>query len=206
MPKKLHEVLIDLAGIMVRVEGYKAQKHLNIGNNTVPDLWITKNGHKPIQLEVQTDGSQIVEKKEKCEKCHAIPWIVDGEGYNLDMTVNEILELLKEDFDSITKPGKELDGKKFSTTIKKKYWEQKMEQVKELGYFYEYKQDSKFWRKRFNKLIVPCDGTFLVGSVVHRVEVIEVIRRATSEFFEIPPPEIHTEKTWRLTCVLEGGK
>ena len=94
MPKKLHEVLIDLAAIMARVKDYKAQKYLNIGNNTVPDLWITKNGHKPIQLEIQTDGSQIVEKKEKCEKCHATPWIVDGRSYNLDMSVNEILELL----------------------------------------------------------------------------------------------------------------
>jgi len=55
---------------------------------------------------------------------------------------------------------------KFSTTIKRGYWEEKLESVKEKGYFYEYKADTPFWHKRISNLKnnLPVEGVFLIGS------------------------------------------
>lgn len=68
----------------------------------------------------------------------------------------------------------------FSTTIKKKYWNMKMNDFDESGYFYEYKEDSDFWEKRMRTLRIELrkkgevDGVFLVGNVVYRVKITEV--------------------------------
>jgi len=68
----------------------------------------------------------------------------------------------------------------FSTTIKRKYWDMKMEDEALHGYFIEYKRDTWFWRKRLfplchiQKEMFPFRGVFLVGSTPHRVRVYDV--------------------------------
>lgn len=66
--------------------------------------------------------------------------------------------------------------KQFASTIKQKYWDMKIDDVMEIGYFWEYKNDFEFWRKRLNDLVTPCDGVLLVGSKPNRIGVIQVKR------------------------------
>ena len=62
----------------------------------------------------------------------------------------------------------------FSTTIKKEWWDKKMQQYEQKGYFYEYKEHKPFWNKRIENLKLPADAVFLVGSVPHRAKIIEI--------------------------------
>ena len=71
--------------------------------------------------------------------------------------------------------GGETMKRKFSTTIKKKYWEQKMEQYEQKGYFYEYKRYNSYWDVRLRKVdALPVDAVFLVGSVPHRASITRI--------------------------------
>lgn len=69
-----------------------------------------------------------------------------------------------------------------STTITKNFYNMKMQDLKEHGFFYEYKEAKPFWDKRINKLfpisddgaIKPLDDieiVFLVGNKPHRFKV-----------------------------------
>lgn len=91
---------------------------------------------------------------------------------------------------------------KFSTTIKRKYWLEKMEMVKLFGYFIEYKDTSPFWNKRISKLDLPCEGVFLVGRRVYRTRVENVGQVYRCEISPIPTV-LTTEKVWALTNRLE---
>ena len=74
----------------------------------------------------------------------------------------------------------------FSTTIKKIYWDMKMEDQESEGYFIEYKDMTDHWKPRIEKAKAEINekgytrGTFLVGNIVHRVVVhdIEKVVRA----------------------------
>ena len=72
--------------------------------------------------------------------------------------------------------GNPTQKKQFASTIKQKYWDMKIDDVMENGYFWEYKNDIEFWRKRLNDLVTPCDGVLLVGSNPNRIGVIKVKR------------------------------
>jgi len=73
----------------------------------------------------------------------------------------------------------------FTTTIKQIAWEMKMEDLKEQGFFLEYKEKKDFWITRFNNLKVPCEGVFLIGNTeVHRVTVVEKGTIASSDLPE----------------------
>ena len=62
----------------------------------------------------------------------------------------------------------------FSTTIKKEWWDKKMQQYREKGYFYEYKEGKPHWDKRIENLKLPVDAVFLVGSVSHRATITKI--------------------------------
>lgn len=71
---------------------------------------------------------------------------------------------------------------KISTTIKKKYFDMKMEDLERDNYFYEYKSESPFWLKRLGKIINKYQGNpiqdteivFLVGKNPYRFKVTEI--------------------------------
>lgn len=65
----------------------------------------------------------------------------------------------------------------FSTTINRKYWDLKMEDLAEFGYFYEHKSEVPYWRARLDNLQTPCAAVFLVGREVHRLEVENIEMR-----------------------------
>lgn len=91
---------------------------------------------------------------------------------------------------------------KFSTTIKKKYWDMKMEDLEEKGHFYEYKVKSPYWETRINRLKVPCDGVFLVGSEPHRVRIVEITEAKTAHIPErYADGLINTEYCYILKCI-----
>ena len=96
---------------------------------------------------------------------------------------------------------------KFSTTIKRKYWKEKLESVKRKGYFYEYKADTPFWHKRISKLKdnLPAEGVFLVGSEVKRVIITEVLRAHVYHIPEKYKDMFNTKYVWVLKCWLAGG-
>jgi hypothetical protein len=68
---------------------------------------------------------------------------------------------------------KDFTKTKFTTTIKQKYFDLKMDDLKVFGYFEEYKNATPFWKTRFAHLSPPTDAIFLVGSKVHRFTLIE---------------------------------
>ncbi len=79
--------------------------------------------------------------------------------------------------------SKDFTKPKFTTTIKQKYFDLKMDDLKVFGYFEEYKDATAFWKTRFAHLSPPTDAIFLVGSKVHRFILIDkkVISR-----YEVP--------------------
>ena len=95
---------------------------------------------------------------------------------------------------------------KFSTTIKRKYWEEKLKSIKEKGYFYEYKADIPFWHKRLSKLKdnLPAEGIFLVGSEVKRVVITEILRSLVYQIPEKYKDMFNTDYVWVLKCILGG--
>ena len=100
----------------------------------------------------------------------------------------------------------------FSTTIKKEWWNKKMEQYKQKGHFYEYKEGKPYWNKRIENLKLPADAVFLVGSVPHRATITEILRTkmyyipedAASFLFirdsEQSVEEFKGSKVWILKC------
>ena len=102
---------------------------------------------------------------------------------------------------------------KFSTTITKKYWEMKMEDIakkRERGvspaYFFEYKEFKPFWSGRFYRMIAqgfPIYGVFLLGSKPHRVRVLEIYEVKTQYIPEKYADAIKTDKCWVVKCVLK---
>jgi hypothetical protein len=100
----------------------------------------------------------------------------------------------------------------FSTTIKKEWWDKKMQQYKQKGCFYEYKEFKPFWNKRIGNLKLPADAVFLVGSAPHRAKITEilltkmyVIPTDVAYFFFLNIPgqtatEFKDSKVWVLKC------
>jgi len=97
---------------------------------------------------------------------------------------------------------------KFSTTIKREYWEEKLESVKQKCYFYEYKADTSFWHRRLSKLRenLPTEGVFLIGSEVKRVVITEILRVHVHQIPEKYKSMFNTDYVWVLKCWLAGGE
>ena len=102
----------------------------------------------------------------------------------------------------------------FSTTIKKEWWNKKMQQYEQKGYFYEYKEYKSYWNKRIENLKLPADAMFLVGPIPHRAEITEILRTKmyaiptnVAYFFflrgfnhEDDAEEFKNSKVWVLKC------
>ena len=100
----------------------------------------------------------------------------------------------------------------FSTTIKKEWWERKIQQYDRIGYFYEYKEHKPYWNKRIENLKLPADAVFLVGSVPHRATITAILRTKMYDiptdiayFFFLKTPEqtvveFKDSKVWVLKC------
>lgn len=66
---------------------------------------------------------------------------------------------------------------KISTTITKKFFEMKIEDLKYSGYFLEYKERKTFWNKRLDFWFDPhaeVEIVFLAGSKPYRFKVIDI--------------------------------
>lgn len=63
--------------------------------------------------------------------------------------------------------------KKFTTTIMKKWFEMKTEDLNRDGYFVEYKETTPFWQKRIEGLAPGAECVLLVGNKVHRFKLIK---------------------------------
>jgi hypothetical protein len=90
---------------------------------------------------------------------------------------------------------------KFTTTLKKVHWLEKLDMIRHFGYFIEYKDTNKYWNKRIKKLknFIPAEGVFLIGSDVKRAEVRRVGHVHKCEI--TPTPKVlTTEKVWALSC------
>ena len=101
---------------------------------------------------------------------------------------------------------------KFSTTIKRKYLDMKLEDWRKDGYYYEYKEASEHWNKRLEKLRNFMDnnkstveGVFLCGQESTRVMVDSITKRTSEEKYWIPErykDAISTDEFWVLKCIL----
>ncbi len=56
-----------------------------------------------------------------------------------------------------------------STTIKRKFLDQKLEELNEKGFTYEYKGTNHFWMKRLVRQSYPCDFVYVCGQRVVRL-------------------------------------
>ena len=98
-----------------------------------------------------------------------------------------------------------------STTITKKFFDMKMEDIKEMGFFIEYKEDKPFWKKRIDNLLkeydLRCYGflgkqpeiVFLVGNKPYRFRVVHLFY--TKELPEKYASAITTEFAYAIKCV-----
>lgn len=93
---------------------------------------------------------------------------------------------------------------KFSTTIKKKYWQHKVIDHVDNGYFIEYKNQNQYWNPRIERLMnnLPCEGVFLVGKNPHRVSILEITEFIPKDIPERYRDEISTPMAWALKCQL----
>ena len=91
----------------------------------------------------------------------------------------------------------------FTTTITKRYFEMKLVDLKNLGFFEEYKNYTRFWETRYCNLnySLPCNAVFLVGSKVHRFTLIEkkIINKCEvpEKYYDV----ISTDKVFVFRCV-----
>jgi len=98
-----------------------------------------------------------------------------------------------------------------STTITKRFFEMKLADLKESGFFFEYKEDKPFWKKRIDTLLKEYDLrvygflgrqteiVFLVGSVPHRFKIDNIF------YTDIVPEKyadaISTEYVYAIKCI-----
>jgi len=94
------------------------------------------------------------------------------------------------------------NGKKFTTTIKRKHWQRKLKEAQENGHFWEYKNKIDHWDKRIDGLEPPCDGVFLVGKEEHRAHIIEIKEFKSSDIPWYCLEEIDTDTCYGLKCEL----
>ncbi len=97
---------------------------------------------------------------------------------------------------------KDVEKTKFTTTIKQKYLDLKLEDLKVSGYFDEYKDATTFWKTRFAHLSTPTEAIFLVGSKVHRFTLIEKKIISRSEVPEKYKSMMTTEDVLVFRCSL----
>ena len=98
-----------------------------------------------------------------------------------------------------------------STTITKKNFEMKMEDMKKEGFFIEYKEEKPFWKKRIDNLLKEYDLrawgfsgelpeiVFLVGNVPHRFRIVDI--RYTINVPERYASAIQTKFVYAFKCV-----
>ncbi len=90
---------------------------------------------------------------------------------------------------------------KFMTTIKQMYFDMKMEDLEAFGYFEEYKDLTRFWKRRYIHLSPPTEAAFLIGSEIHRFILIEKKVISRCELPEKYRSMIKTEKVLVFRCV-----
>lgn len=98
-----------------------------------------------------------------------------------------------------------MNPKAFSTTIKRKYFDMKMQDHDVGGYFVEYKEDNKFWGKRLAGLKIPCRGTFLIGREWASFWITEIKKIPISK---VPPRYrelLGTIEVYAIKCGLKLG-
>jgi len=100
---------------------------------------------------------------------------------------------------------------KISTTITKKFFEMKMEDLSTDGFFIEYKEVKPFWKKRIDNLLKEYDLrawgffgrqpeiVFLVGNVPHRFRIVDILY--TDDVPEKYASAIQTEFVYAFKCV-----
>jgi len=102
----------------------------------------------------------------------------------------------------------------FTTTIMRAYWNMKMKDAKldRGGLFIEYKEPSEYWNKRLHvwrgdEAESEKNGIFLVGSEVHRVEVVWISKMKPEQV-----PLIYRDAlvlggsyVWAIVCRVRDG-
>ena len=101
--------------------------------------------------------------------------------------------------------------RKISTTIKKIFYEMKLQDLKQDGYFIEYKDDKPFWKIRIDNLLKEFDLrtygflgelpeiVFLVGNVPHRFKIETIFY--TNDIPKKYKSALQTEYVYALKCV-----
>jgi hypothetical protein len=107
-----------------------------------------------------------------------------------------------------------IDNMRLSTTITKKYFEMKMEDFKETGFFIEYKEEKPFWIKRLDSFVYNLTNqddldipiVFLVGSKPHRFKVVSLWLVHKDFIPEKYQSAISTEFAYAIKCVKDNQK
>lgn len=93
-----------------------------------------------------------------------------------------------------------------STTITRKFFDMKMQDLERDGCFYEYKEDKPYWHKRMQKLPLgkveePFEMVFLVGNVPHRFKIINIEWTNPNSIPECYKSAVKTEFAYAIKCV-----
>ena len=94
-----------------------------------------------------------------------------------------------------------------STTIKKIFFDMKMEDLKESGYFIEFKEHKPHWDKRLNKFDsnkgdLTEEIIFLVGNKPHRFKAISIWKVHRDFVYAKYAEAIKTEFAYAIKCVI----
>ena len=95
---------------------------------------------------------------------------------------------------------------KISTTITKKFFEMKMHDLEESGYFMEFKEFKRYWIKRLDDYNSNHDDlnveiVFLVGAEPHRFKAISIWKVCRDFIPEEYQSAITTEYAYAIKCV-----
>jgi len=63
-----------------------------------------------------------------------------------------------------------------ATTIKKEAFKEKLNDLKENGFFIEYKENKEHWKKRLEGLTIPNEIVFLVGSKPYKFRITKITK------------------------------
>lgn len=90
---------------------------------------------------------------------------------------------------------------KISTTITKKFFDMKMQDLEKYGVFWEYKEDKPFWKKRLDKFESSAEIVFIVGKIPHRFLVVDIFQMHRSHIPARYRSAIQTDFTYVIKCV-----
>jgi len=91
--------------------------------------------------------------------------------------------------------------KKIPFKIQRQHFEEKLKDLRQYGYFFEYRTEKEFWRRRLGNLEPPVKAVFLVGSEAYEYLAVEIKVVSKNEVPEKYRGAIESDTAFAIRCV-----